>query len=296
MMPSAQRQTISLTLIDIYGGTQTRVATNDDAIESYAEEMAQGAEFPPITLFYDGAKYWLADGFHRLLAVKRNGGNSIEANVQPGSRSDALKHALGANATNGLYRTNDDKRNVADIALREWPDLSNAYLADVCKVSSELVRKIRTELVQSGQLAKTERVTGRDGKDYPVGVDRQARGKSEKSSSVDQAGARDEDLGGGSEQGGGGFAKGKADPGATGGSTNELEGEARAMIRKGEMNPFELPKLMSATAHDYAATVMTLLDGMKPEIKDRTDGLMRLRRWIDKALAGDTTPGTTDGI
>lgn len=296
MTPSTQRQTISLTLIDIYGGTQTRVATNDDAIESYAEEMELGAEFPPITLFYDGTKYWLADGFHRLLAVKRNGGDSIEADVQPGSRSDALKHALGANATNGLYRTNADKRNVADIALREWPDLSNAYLADVCKVSGELVRKIRTELVESGQLAKTERVTGRDGKDYPVGVDRKVRGKSENSSSDDKPGVRDEDLGGGSGQGAGGFSKGKADPGATGGSTNELEIEARSMIRKGEMNPFELPKLMSATAHDYAATVMTLLDGMKPEIKDRTDGLMRLRRWIDKALAGETTPGSTEDI
>ncbi|GAB5559740.1 MAG: hypothetical protein SynsKO_13870 [Synoicihabitans sp.] len=291
MTPSIQRQTIALSLIDIYGGTQTRVATNDDAIESYAEEMEQGAEFPPITLFYDGTKYWLADGFHRLLAVKRNGGDSIEADVQPGSRSDALKHALGANATNGLYRTNADKRNVADIALREWPDLSNAYLADVCKVSGELVRKIRTELVQTGQLAKTERVTGRDGKDYPVGVERLARGKSENSSG-------DEKLGSGSGQsdGGGGFSKGKADPGATGGSTNELEAEARSMIRKGEMNPFELPKLMSATAHDYAATVMTLLDGMKPEIKDRTDGLMRLRRWIDKALAGETTPGSSSGV
>ena len=154
MMPPSERQTISLTLIDIYGGTQTRVATNDDAIESYAEEMMQGAEFPAITLYYDGTKYWLADGFHRLLAIKRNGGNSIEADVQPGSRSDALKHALGANATNGLYRTNADKRNVADIALREWPDLSNAYLADVCKVSGELVRKIRTELTESGQIAK----------------------------------------------------------------------------------------------------------------------------------------------
>lgn len=294
-MPPSERQTISLTLIDIYGGTQTRVATNDDAIESYAEEMERGAEFPPITLFYDGTKYWLADGFHRLLAIKRNGGNSIEADVQPGSRSDALKHALGANATNGLYRTNDDKRNVADIALREWPDLSNAYLADVCKVSSELVRKIRTELVQSGQLAKTARVTGRDGKEYPVGVDRKARGKSEASSSEDKLGERDEDIGGSSGGGaGGGFSKGKGDPGATGGSTNELEIEARSMIRKGEMNPFELPKLMSATAHDYAATVVTLLDGMKPEIKDRTDGLMRLRRWIDRALAGETQPIPTD--
>ena len=290
MNPDSQHQTISLTLIDIYGGTQTRVATNDDAIESYAEEMELGAEFPPITLFYDGSKYWLADGFHRLLAVKRNGGDSIEADVQAGSRSDALKHALGANATNGLYRTNADKRNVADIALREWPDLSNAYLAGVCKVSGELVRKIRTELVESGQLAKTERVTGRDGKDYPVGVDRQARGKSEKASSEEGSGSGE---GAGS---GGGFSKGKADPGATGGSTNELEVEARSMIRKGEMNPFELPKLMTATAHDYAATVMTLLDGMKPEIKDRTDGLMRLRRWIDKALAGETTPGSTDDV
>ena len=68
------------------------------------------------------------------------------------------------------------------------------------------------------------------------------------------------------------------------------------MIRKGEMNPFELPKLMSATAHDYAATVVTLLDGMKPEIKNRTDGLMRPRRWIDKALAGENAPNSLDDV
>ena len=60
------------------------------------------------------------------------------------------------------------------------------------------------------------------------------------------------------------------------------------MIRKGELNPFELPKLMTATGHDYAATVIALFDGMKPEIKDRKDGLLRVRRWIDKAL-GETT-------
>ena len=284
-----QRQTLALNLIDIYGGTQTRVATNDDAIESYAEEMARGASFPPITVYYDGSSYWLADGFHRYLATKRNGGTSIEAEVQPGSRTDALKHALGANATNGLYRTNADKRHVADIALREWPDLSNAYLAEICRVSDELMRNVRKELTSTGQIAKAERVTGRDGKDYPAGIERQPRGKTEKSSSEDKVGERDEELGGGAggKSGGGaggGFTKGKGDPGATGGSTNELEAEARSMIRKGEMNPFELPRLMTATGHDYAATVITLLDTMKPEIKDRTDGLIRLRRWIDKAL------------
>lgn len=289
-----QRQTLALNLIDIYGGTQTRVATNDDAIESYAEEMAQGADFPPITVYYDGSHYWLADGFHRYLATKRNGATAIEAEVQPGSRTDALKHALGANATNGLYRTNADKRHVAEIALKEWSDLSNAYLAEICKVSDELLRKVRKELTSNGQIAKTERVTGRDGKEYNVGIDRQPRGKSERSSSDGKAGERDTELegpalkgsSGGGAGAGGGFSKGKGDSGATGGSTNELEVEARSMIRKGEMNPFELPKLMSATGHDYAASVITLLETMKPEIRDRSDGLMRIRRWIDKNIGG----------
>lgn len=280
---STQSQTLAIDLIDIYGGTQTRVATNDDAIESYAEEMKRGAEFPPVTIFYDGSKYWLADGFHRLLAVKRNGGTEITADVQPGSRIDALKHALGANATNGLYRTNADKRNVAEIAVREWPDLSNAFLAEVCKVSPALVGKVRTELTQSGAIAPTDHVTGLDGKEYPTGIERQPRGKTEHS-------AKDEAGDGGKDSGGGaGFSKGKGDPGAEGGSINELEGEARSMIRKGEMDPFELPKLMSATAHDYAASVITLLDTMKPEIKDRTEGLLRIKRWVEKTLAGEST-------
>ncbi len=306
MPTETQRQNLALNLIDIYGGTQTRVATNDDAIESYAEEMARGVVFPPITLYYDGSHYWLADGFHRYLATKRNGATHIDAEVQPGSRTDALKHALGANATNGLYRTNADKRHVAEIALREWPDLSNAYLAEICRVSDELLRQVRKELTSTGQIAKAERVKGRDGKEYNVGIERQPRGKTERSSSEGKAGERDEELAGGPDGpalkdapgggagGGRGFTKGKGDPGATGGSTNELELEARSMIRKGEMNPFELPRLMSATGHDYAATVIALLDTMKPEIKDRSDGLLRIRRWLDKAIGGEA-PAAVDG-
>lgn len=263
-------QTLSLNHIDISGGTQTRVSTNDDAIASYADEMMRGAKFPPITVFYDGSVYWLADGFHRYLAVKRNEGTEIAAEVQPGSRTDALRYALGANATNGLYRTNADKRHVAEIALREWPDLSNAFLAELCKVSGELVRNVRAELTNTGIIQKAETVTGRDGKEYPAAIERQPRGKTETSSSE--------------SEGGGGFTKGKGEPGATGGSVNELEAEARSMIRKGETNPFELPKLMTATGHDYAATVVALLDTMKPDLKDRTDGLLRIKRWVDKQL------------
>ncbi len=283
MTTSTQRQTVSLNMIDIYGGTQTRVATNDDAIESYAEEMANGALFPAVTLFYDGSTYWLADGFHRCLAIKRNGGTSVEAEVQPGGRTDALKYALGANATHGLYRNNADKRRAAQIAVTEWSDRSNAYLAEICHVSIELVRTVRTELTQSGKIEQPDTVTGRDGKEYPTAIERQPRGKTE--------GASADEAGGGGESGGGGGGAGrpsaKGDGGAPGGSINELEAESRSMIRKGDMNPFELPKLMSANAHDYAATVITLLGTMKPDDSKRREGLLRIKRWVDAALAGD---------
>ncbi|PTX91254.1 ParB/Srx family N-terminal domain-containing protein [Opitutus sp. ER46] len=266
---------LSLESINIQGGTQARVRTNDDAIESYADEMSQGTVFPPITVYFDGATHWLADGFHRYLAAKRIGRDTILAEVNAGGRTDALRHALGANATNGVYRTNDDKRNAVEIALEEWPDLANPVLAEICRVSPELVRRRRTELTQSGRLQRAERVTGRDGKEYPAQIERQPRGKTEESS-------RDRDGGGG----GGGFSKGKGDGGALGGTSIELEQEARAMIRKGEINPFELRGMATANALDYADAVITLLQTMKPDDPRRKEGLSKIRNWIDKALAG----------
>lgn len=269
-----QIQTLSLDSIDIYSGTQTRLKTSEEAIESYAEEMANGAVFPPISVYFDGSTYWLADGFHRYLATKRNQSLTIRAEVQPGGRGDALKHALGANATNGVYRNNGDKRNAVEIALEEWPDRANPVIAEICKVSVELVRTRRAELVQSGRIEKAGKVTGRDGKEYPAEIEKQPRGKEEERSSAGEGG-------GGRPQGGG------DGPGAPGGSNMELEREAREMIRRGEINPFELKTLTTANAHDYAATVINLLGTMKPSDPKRRDGLLRIKRWVEKALAGE---------
>ncbi|MFH1496410.1 MAG: chromosome partitioning protein ParB [Verrucomicrobiota bacterium] len=275
-----QIQHIPLDSIDIYGGTQARVKTNEEAIDSYAEEMAAGAVFPPISVYFDGATYWLADGFHRYLATKRNRQIAIAAEIQPGGRIEALKHALGANVTNGVYRNNHDKRNAVEIALEEWSDRSNSYIADICKVSVELVRSRRKGLEQSGRIEKPERITGRDGKQYASQIEREPSGGEpagvERESGGSSAGAG----------GGGGGRKGKGDGGAFGGSGMELERDARKMIHTGEINPFELPTLMSADAHDYAITVINLLGTMKPSDPKRRDGLLRIRGWIDKALAG----------
>lgn len=277
-MPTTQE--LSLESINVYGGTQARVTTNDDAIAAYADEMAQGTVFPPIVVYFDGATHWLADGFHRYLAAKRIERPSILADVEPGGRTDALRHALGANATNGVYRNNADKRNVVEIALEEWPDRANPVIADICKVSVEFVRRTRTQLTQSGKLPANGTVTGRDGKEYPAQIERQPRGKTEASSS-------DRDSGGGGGFGGGG--KGKGEMGHLGGTSTELEREARAMIRKGEINPFELPTLLTANADDYAESVINLLGTMKLDDPKRNAGLLRIKQWVEKALAGEVT-------
>ncbi len=265
-------QTKDLTLdnVDIYGGTQARVETNDDAINSYADEMLAGAVFPAITVFYDGAKYWLADGFHRFLAAQRNEADSILADVHEGSRTDALRHALGANSTNGIYRSNADKRNAVEIALEEWPNMSNSVIAELCRVSGDLVRRSRTAMEKMERIAPQEHVTGKDGKQYPTGIEREPRGQSETRSS----------------EGGGGSARGgKGEFGAPGGSNAEIEADARAMIRNGEIKHSELDKLNSATAIDYAETAINVLDRMKQDDPRRMDAIGRIERWLAKQQA-----------
>ena len=258
---------IALERIDIYGGTQARYATLDDAVSSYAEEMANGAEFPPVTLFFDGAKYWLADGFHRVLAAQRNSLATIRSEIREGARTDALRFALGANATNGLYRSSADKRNAVEIALEEWPDLSNAVIAEICRVSDDLVRRCRSKMVKEERIEKRETVTGRDGKQYPAAVEREPRGVTEKSSSAGQGG-------------GSGKPKASADFNQPGGSSKEIEAEARAMIRRGEAPSKELDTLPSATAMDYVETAIGVLERMRPADPKRPEAIARLERWL----------------
>lgn len=269
-----QKQDLRLEQIDIYGGTQARVATNDEAISSYADAMAEGAQFPPVVTYYDGSKYWLADGFHRFLAAQRNEYESIAADVIEGSRTDALRHALGANATNGIYRSNADKRNAAEVALEEWPEMSNAVIAELCKVSPDLVRRCRLEMEKLNRIDTPKQVTGKDGKQYPTGIEREPRGGSQK---VENDGTPSSGEGGGGSGGGG---KGKGDARAPGGASMEIEADARKMIREGEIKHSELDNLKSATAIDYAETALNLLNRMKPEDPRRPDAIARIERWL----------------
>jgi hypothetical protein len=129
-------------------GTQSRADLNDTVITEYAEAYQEGINFPAIDVYFDQKTYWVADGFHRLKAMQHIGRDSISANVHEGGKREAIMHAVGANETHGLRRTNADRRHAVHILLTdpEWSRWANTEIARQCNVSEFLVRTIRTEL------------------------------------------------------------------------------------------------------------------------------------------------------
>jgi hypothetical protein len=160
---------LALDQISLDGGTQTRAEINNETVAEYAEAVTDGAQFPPVEIFHDGVTHWLADGFHRVHAHRQAGVVDIEANVRTGTLDDAILFALSANSTNGLRRTNADKRRCVEIALNRWPDWSARRIAEVCGVGDQLVSKI-AHVRDSRTCAKNDTFTkvGKDGKIYPT--------------------------------------------------------------------------------------------------------------------------------
>lgn len=60
---------------------QSRVEINQDAVDDYAHAMENGDKFPPLTVFFDGVHYYLADGYHRYHAAKKAGKVSAECEI-----------------------------------------------------------------------------------------------------------------------------------------------------------------------------------------------------------------------
>ena len=140
---------IKLSEIVTDAGTQVRAGLNEATVTDYAEAMAGGAKFPPVVVFHDGNRYIAADGFHRIHSAVRNGATQIEGDIRKGSKADALKFALGCNAHHGLRRTNADKRHAVGMALKEFPNLSDRALAEICLVGHPFVADVRRAQLES---------------------------------------------------------------------------------------------------------------------------------------------------
>lgn len=162
---------VSLPIRDIRtdGGTQPRAVLDFHAVEDYTDDMAAGAKFPPVAVFYDGQSYWLADGFHRVRAAYAADFESIECDVQQGTLEDAQWFSFSANSSNGLRRTNDDKQRAVKAALahQRAAGLSDNQIARHCGVSVPTVAAWREKLGLSIKTLKIGiRTVTRNGKTY----------------------------------------------------------------------------------------------------------------------------------
>ena len=129
---------------------QTRAALNEDTVQDYADAMERGDRFPAVTVFTDGAEYYLADGFHRVEALRRIGKRAVVAELQEGDFKAALLYALKANSTHGLRRTNADKRHALEMAWNARMELfggepSIALLAETCGVSQRTAASFHSQ-------------------------------------------------------------------------------------------------------------------------------------------------------
>jgi uncharacterized ParB-like nuclease family protein len=161
--------------IIVDAGTEPRCVVDPNTIEEYAEAMKSGAEFPPVVVFTDGKKTWLADGFHRLHAHDRLKRTKIQAEVRRGVLRDALWYALGANQKHGVRRTNADKRYCVRRVLedRKWRRQSDSIIAQHIGVSQQFVSSQRSSISYvNSKIAPAKRTVTRGGKTYEMNVSR----------------------------------------------------------------------------------------------------------------------------
>jgi len=147
---TAQPAIKSIPLADIQdGAAQMRVEIAEQTVLDYAEDMADGAKFPPVTVYFDGESYSLADGFHRRLAAEKIGRTEIDAEVHEGDARAAVLHGAGANAAHGLRRTQADKRRAIETLIRdeEWSKWSDRKIANAAKVDHKTVARVRREVL-----------------------------------------------------------------------------------------------------------------------------------------------------
>jgi len=153
---------VSLASIVIDTRFQIRAAMDESVVADYFDAIRQEGRwpFPPIEI----VSQFLVDGFHRIKAVRRViAAADTSADLRKALQNIpckrlavdlaiddvpdlALQHALAANQTHGLRRSNADKRRAVELALDRWPSKSDREIATMTGTSHPFVGRVRGEL------------------------------------------------------------------------------------------------------------------------------------------------------
>jgi len=126
-----------------------------DTVARYCSLMDEGTEFPPVDVVYDGQRYLLYDGFHRVAAAERTGKRTLPANITVSSREYAEDMSYRVNAAHGLPR----QPGVVTVILQaifanpRWRDKKDAEIAEWVGCSRQYVNIARHENEKSPEAA-----------------------------------------------------------------------------------------------------------------------------------------------
>ena len=136
--------------------------TGEDA--EHTTRLAETADvLPPILVHRPTMR--VIDGMHRLLAARRRGRETIDAEFFDGSAEDAFIQAVRANTRHGLPLILADRKLAAARILRSHPQLSDRTVAGYTGLSDKTVGAIRRSTPEAPHL--NARV-GADGRLRPL--------------------------------------------------------------------------------------------------------------------------------
>ncbi|MBK1655363.1 ParB N-terminal domain-containing protein [Allochromatium vinosum] len=135
---------------------QQRARIDEALIAEYAESIKEWIDSAPIIVYSDGQTRWIADGFQRTEAARRAGLYAVPAIRIDGTRQDALRYALGANATHGRRRGREDLERAYRTAVREGfcrPTDTEA-VASLLKCSARWASELTKEAREAAKVAR----------------------------------------------------------------------------------------------------------------------------------------------
>ena len=162
--------TLKLSSIRIDGGTQARVSLNQTIVQEYAQNIADGDNFPEIVVFFDGSDYWLSDGFHRYFAYKSNKVEEVEVDLREGTKDDAILFGFQANKHRGLRMSHEDIRSIITRMIHHpfWGQWTNASIASHLGVSAMTVGRVKKTLETPKEDTKVKKYIDKDGKEKVI--------------------------------------------------------------------------------------------------------------------------------
>lgn len=146
----------------LHADLQARVGElREDVIDDYVRKFLEGREPPALRVMRVDDVNFVTNGNYRATAARRAGRPALLCEVHVGSWAAAVLAAAGANAENGVHRTQADRRRAVELLLRnpELCGMSSRGAGRAADVSHALVSNMRRQFgIEVGEVLTDARV------------------------------------------------------------------------------------------------------------------------------------------